>query len=191
MPQWSFDPPATPAGLSLRLCRTPAQAQLSGVITTPDLIGCATHFAKNRTVPCEGQDHCQWCADGHSWRWHGYIGVLISATLEHVILELTAAATDPLRNYLRYHQTLRACIIRAFRPSKRFNGRVTIECKAGDERRMRLPDPPDVPRILCHTWGVQHKNAVDLGLNRKPFKGIGILPDPTDARMNTDLPPAG
>lgn len=156
MPNWQNEPPKDTHGFSLRILRTPSTKPLIGLVTSTDVLGCITHYARNRTIPCEGEDDCEWCQDGFSWRWHGYLAAILSDTLEHFLFEFTATAATTFQTYHRLHMTMRACHFKATRPSGRNNGRVVIFCKPGDEQRARLPDPPDLKKILCHIWNVQN-----------------------------------
>lgn len=172
MPLWTPEPPPQHSGYTLRIARTPAKGTLRAIITATDVTGVCTHFAKNRTIPCEGTDKCTWCAEGFSWRWHGYVSCILTDTLEHVIFEFSAAASDTFRNYLQLHGTLRGCIFTATRPSQRFNGRVVISCKPSDPQRQRLPDPPNVPKLLCHVWNVQYTPDPGLVARLRDFAQI-------------------
>ena len=182
MPHWQKEPPSLEHGLPFRLIRVPPKDTLRGVVTCLDIIGCCTHFLGNRTLPCEGPDECKACADGYAWRWHAYVSLIKSDSLEHVILELTANASDPLRNYARLKQTVRGCYIKANRPSGRPNGRIIVSCKPTDEQRTRLPDPPNVQRILCHIWGVQYKPPSKRTTTRRPAVQLHVDPSDHDAR---------
>lgn len=183
MPQWTDAPPAEDEKYAHRILRTPATSPITGIITTPDLIGTMTHFVNHRTIPCQGAPHCDFCDTGHSRRWHGYVGLLIYTTQEHVIFEITAKACDPLKNYALVHQTLRACALRAYRPSKRTNGRVILETKPVDELRVRIPPPFNVRQVLCHIWNVQDTDAT-IGTGRAPcIKGIGLFDSGQDGRQ--------
>ena len=157
MPRWSQQPPPHDDGVPFRLVRVPADKTISGVVTSEEPLGCPTHFANNRTVPCEGEATCPLCKDGSPRRWHCYAAVLLMPSYEHVILELTGNGSDPLRNYWRNAQTIRACLIQAYRPSHRPNGRVVLTCKPGDEQRLRLPPPPHIARIMCSIWNVPYR----------------------------------
>lgn len=182
MPQWSSTPPTRNDGLSFRIVRTPASRAIAAIVTATDITGCCTHFAKNRTIPCEGPEICPWCNDGFSWRWHGYLPCVLTDTFEHVIFEFTAAAAETFNNYLTAFNSLRACKFIARRPSGRPNGRVVIACTHYDERKVRLPDPPDVRRMLCHIWNVKH-NATNLyKLPDRLGNQIGVGPNPDDGR---------
>lgn len=173
MPQWSNEAPAENADYAHRILRTPPDKPLCGIITTPDLVGCPTHFTNNRTIPCEAPKPCKPCDDGCSRRWHGYVGIMITPTLEHAIFEMTGAASDPLKNYAMIYNTLRACWIKALRPSKRSNGRVIMECRKIDETKTRIPEPFNVMRVLCHIWNVDYCE-VEVAIGVAPhFHSIG------------------
>lgn len=182
MPKWIDQPPADVGPYAFRILRTPADKPISGIITCTDLVGCNTHYLKNRTIPCEGVDKCEACAQDHSWRWHGYVSAVITPGLEHVLFECTATASDTFSNYLQIYQNLRGCWFRAWRPSRRHNGRVVIECKTTDPAKTRLPDPPNIKAILCHIWNVQNTNAHDVGLLRPPFRHVHVDASKDDGR---------
>jgi len=174
MPTFTSEPPRLPDGYVFRVVRTPATACFTAVVTSLEVVGTQTHFANNRTTPCDGIDQCALCTDGFSRRWHGYVSCVATPTLEHVLFEFTAHASDTFRNYHDLHGTMRACQFRAFRPSKRNNGRVVIHTAPGDESRMRLPEPPNIAKLLCHLWNVQYNPEQPTRMNRPPFKTVGL-----------------
>lgn len=182
MPRWIDDPTDSDDHPPFRIVRTPADKALVGIVTCTDVVGCRTHFVNNRTIPCEGEDTCPWDAEGHSWRWHGYVSAVLCTSLEHVLFEFTATASDTFKNYNLLHGTIRGCKFLAHRPSKRHNGRVVVACQPVDVQRVRLPDPPDIRAILCHVWNVQYDKAEYAGRVRFPFKEIGVLPSDNDGR---------
>lgn len=186
MPVWTSEPPTDDHGQSLRIIRTPSEKALDAIITSPTAVGCATHFVHNRTQPCEGQEHCKWCGDGHSWRWHGYVSCVIIGSLEHVLFEYTSAASDTFTNYHLLHNTLRACHFRAHRPSKRHNGRVVIAATLHDVRRQPIPEPVNVRKILCHVWGIPYDKVKPLKRTRRYTDRIGVDPGNGDARAQAD-----
>lgn len=159
MPKWSNTPPDENDGFALRILRAPADKPLIGIITSTDSIGCCTHFVANRTIPCDAPDPCKPCQDGYSWRWHGYLACIIPETLEHILFEFTARASETFKHYQTLHTTLRGCHFKAIRPSKRFNGRVVISCKPHDQTRLRLPDPPNIQKVLCHIWNIPYQET--------------------------------
>lgn len=182
MPKWSDKPPTAGDGITFRIVRTPAAKPLTAISTAPQVTGCCTHFVQNRTVPCEGEDYCDWCKQGHSWRWHGYLSAILTQTYEHILFEFTATASDVFRNYLRLHGSLRGCRFTAHRPSGRHNGRVVIACTPADEQRIRLPDPPDIARILCHIWNVQYQGVDQVRIPNRLGHQIGVPPSDGDGR---------
>ena len=182
MPIWTPEPPKDRGPYSFRIVRTPPAKPLTAVITSTDLLGCCTHFLKNRTVPCEGPDQCPACREGYSWRWHGYVACVLTQGLEHVLFECSATSSDTFRNYLQLYTNLRGCWFKAYRPSQRHNGRVVIECKYTDPAKHRLPEPPDVKRILCHIWNVKADAAEITGRVRPPFQQVGVQPHDGDGR---------
>jgi len=185
MPHFTTQPPELPDGFVFRIVRTPADRPFVAIVTCVDPVGCNTHFANHRTTPCDGYAACNLCMDGHSKRWHGYVSCLVPTTLEHVLFEFTAHACDPFTNYHNLHAGLRACAFKAFRPSKRNNGRVIIHTSPADERKLALPEPPNIQRLLCHIWNVQYTEP-ETRMPRPPFKdatprpGNGQPPDPAE-----------
>lgn len=169
MPQFTSTPPELADGYVFRIIRTPADRPFVAIVTCTDPVGSNTHFAQNRTVPCEGYDHCHLCQDGHSKRWHGYVSCIVPATLEHCLFEFTAHASDSFKNYHELHSGVRGCAFKAFRPSKRHNGRVIIHTAPGDERKIALPEPPNIQRLLCHIWNVKYTEP-PTRMQRPPFK---------------------
>jgi len=176
MPRWSPIPPALDEGVPFRLIRIPADKSLQGTVTSTDVTGCTTHFLNNRTVPCDGHDTCKACLEGFSYRWHAYCSLLVASTFEHVILELTAAASESLRNYAQSYSGTRGCQLSAWRPSKRPNGRILVTCKPGDLLRLTLPEPPQVARLLCRIWNVRFDPA-DVVTSQRPG-AKAIVPTP-------------
>jgi len=186
MDPWPDEPPETQRRLAFRILRTPGPKPLLAIATSPNVVGRVTHFAKNRTVPCEGEDACPWCQEGFSGRWHGYLAAVLTDTYEHFLFEFTDLASDTFKNYLVVHDSMRACKFKAYRPSGRANGRVVIACTRLDESKLRLPDPPNVKRILCHIWNIPYTENQPTRMQRPPFQDIGLLPDDGDGRYKPD-----
>jgi len=176
MPKWSPIPPALDEGVPFRLVRVPADKAIQGIVTSVEITGCATHFFNNRTVPCDGQGNCKSCTEGYAWRWHAYCSLLVSSTLEHVILELTAAGSETVRNYAQTYAGTRGCLLSAWRPSKKANGRLLVTCKPGDLLRLTLPEPPNVPRLLCKIWNVRYDPLDHVNSLRPGAKAIVPAP---------------
>lgn len=182
MPDWTNSPPKDRSNLALRIVRTPPIAAITAIVTCPGLTGCSTHFVNNRTQPCDGQGKCEWCDAGHSWRWHGYVSCILTATIEHVLFEMTATASDTFTNYYALKQTLIGCHFQARRPNGRHNGRVVIACKPSDPQKVVLPPPVNVQKILSHIWGIPYAGLADTGRTRKLTEGIGVVADGGNGR---------
>lgn len=185
MPQWSERPDHASDHAIFRILRTPASGRLNGLITCNNVIGSNTHFVQNRTIPCEGRDHCEHCAAGFTYRWHGWVSAVILPGLEHVLFEFTATASETLATYQDLHGSLRACRFQAFRANSRPNGRVVIQTSPGDPNKIRLPDPPNVRKILCHIWNVQYTAPQPTRMDRPPFKSIAVDDNGSDGRYRS------
>jgi len=165
MPIWTNAPPSDTSGPALRIVRTPTSGSVAGCITSPDLVGCATHYYQHRTIPCE-PPNCPACADGIGWRWHGWVAAILASTNEHIIFEFTATASDYLRRYRDTYNTLRGCIFVASRINARPNGRVIIKTKAHDPTKIQLPAAPDLAAALAHIWGLPPEQTKCNGRSR-------------------------
>jgi len=153
MPTFSNCPPSDERAYALPLARTPANGKLRGIITTNDLVGCATHWFGGRTVPCEDTE-CKACLEGVPWRWHSYVAAILSNTRLHVLLEFTAQATESLINYRTAHGTLRGCLIDCHRHRNRHNGRVIVATDTADLEIVKLPPEPNVIKALSIIWNL-------------------------------------
>jgi len=176
MPQWSATPPTPRDHHAFRILRTPRDKPLLAICTCHNVVGAPTHYVNNRTMPCEGPPNCKACAEGNSWRWHGYLSALKAGSHEHFLFEFTAAASDTFKNYMAIYGTLRHCKFTASRSSLRPNGRVVIACQHVDEASVRLPDAPDIRRILCHIWGVPFNDTKEEPGHRPPFQSVKLHP---------------
>lgn len=159
MPNWSPDVPERDGPRSMPLRRTPTSGQLRAVITSPDLIGCNTHFFQGHTMPCSSPD-CEACQKGVPWAWHGYLAAIAGGTREHFLFEFTPQVGDIFKEYRGFHGTLRGCIITAVRHNNRSNGRVIVQTKPGDLAAMALPDPPDLEACMAIIWNLNKQTIV-------------------------------
>jgi hypothetical protein len=153
MPNWSNTPPTEPNRNAFDLRRTPANGYVLAIVTSPDLIGCPTHYFQHRTIPCEAED-CAPCKLGVPSRWHGYVSALDTKTSDHFLFECTAMGAEAFTRYRADHGTLRGCHFHASRPAARANGRVLIRTKPADLAQVRLPEPPNVLAVLAQIWGI-------------------------------------
>lgn len=153
MPTFANDPPEDPKGFALPLVRCPSGQGLVGIVTSPNLIGCATHFFHGRTVPHE-TDNCDPCKEGIPWRWHSWVGAYSVKQHGSYIFESTARVTKILVTYREAHGTLRGCKFRAQRRTGARNSRVYLECGPADLNGIQLPQPPDLVRCLSFIWNI-------------------------------------
>ena len=159
-----------------------------GLITCADIVGCATHFVQNRTVPCEKEhedDFCQHCQVGHSWRWHGYVSAILTCSHEHILFEFTRPPADTFKNYLLYSGTLRGCLFTSRRPSGRPNGRVVVSCKSVDQTTLRLPEPPNIRNILCRVWNIKTESVSSVSTSHQHVKALKVKPSNGDGRYKS------
>ncbi len=153
MPSFDNGPAESGSHAGLRLVRTPESHSLIAIVTSDDLVGCPTHFFRNRTTPCEGEG-CEICQAGHSWRWHGYLSCIEQAHHEHVLFEFTAQASEPFRAYRKKYGSLRGCLFNAARGGRKYNSRVGIQVRPADLADRELPAEIDLIVVLCHIWNV-------------------------------------
>jgi len=63
MPTFTHDVPTDPRGPAFPIVRTPPGRPLTAIVTSPNLVGCYTHYFKGRTTPCDSTP-CHLCAIG-------------------------------------------------------------------------------------------------------------------------------
>jgi len=181
MPNWNNKPPEDLGRSGFRLIRTPTAHPITAHVLSENLVGCNTHYVGNRTIPCEAP-HCDACESGIAWRWHGYILILIAATQETAIFEMTAKASAPFAEYYERTRTLRGCFFKAQRLNGRTNGRVLIQTKTVDLARIVLPPPIPVEKLLCHIWNIPPADVTTAdAMTRPPFQH-------TQVDRNNDIP---
>ena len=151
MPTWSTSTPTTSKHMGFDLVRTPIDAPITAVVTSPDFIGCDTHFWGGRTVPCERPD-CPACNSGMPFRWHAYLACIFTKSHEHVIFECTQLAAKAFEAYKLAHGTLRGCLFNASRPKKASNSKVCIATRPANLELIVLPEPPDLVKLLSVIW---------------------------------------
>lgn len=151
MPKYSNVPPKDPRGYALPIVRTPAGRKFRATITSPDIIGCNTHFWGGKTVPCEAPE-CEACRNGVPFRWHAYCSAILHPNNLHVVYETTALAAENLVLYRKSHATLRGCLIEAYRWRGAANGRIIIHCEPSAQAPDTLPTPPDLTKCLAIIW---------------------------------------
>lgn len=149
--KWQNEPPLPTDFAGIRLLRVPAKSFLRGIITSDKLVGAPTHYANRRTQPCQDKD-CELCRDGNQPRWHGYISLIHTASNNHIVLELTALAAVPIKDWETRHGSLRGANIRAERPGNRDNSPVQCRLEAADHDLRVLPLGVHLVTFLEHLW---------------------------------------
>jgi hypothetical protein len=182
MPNWTPRPDNQDTTNALRIVRTPPGKPLTLLITSSDPVGCYTHFAANRTIPCEGSETCPWCAAGYPSRWHGYLTGLLTDTLEHVIFEYTAGASTAIENYLRANGTLRGLILTSKRATNAPNSRLLIALRPSDPARTHIPPAPNLKAHLCKIWNVRYTPEAEESRFQNLAKQITIPKAEADGR---------
>lgn len=151
MVEFTPDPAADKLGATLRVVRVSGDRPLRGIITSETWVGCYTHFAGGRTVPCE-QQACSLCSSGTPPRWHAYLALILHPTHEHVLACLPLSAYSSLKTYHQEWTTIRGAMLQACRPSKRPNGRVLTSLDHAGKAPHLLPAAPLVEAILLRMW---------------------------------------
>lgn len=151
MVEFSPEPRSGSEAVTLRVVRVGSDRPIKGYVTSETWVGCETHFAGGRTVPCE-QKQCEVCSSGTPPRWHAYLGLILHPSGEHVLLILPTSALPSLKQYRAEFQTIRGANLIAFRPSKRPNGRVITSLDHGGRASLNLPAGPPIESILLRMW---------------------------------------
>jgi hypothetical protein len=167
MPDWTETAPPDAANYGYRLIRCPAARPLRAIVLSDRVIGTRTHYAKGRTLPCEGKD-CEACNNALPWRWHAYLAILAGDNAEKCVLELTAAAAEQLAKPLKDYGTLRGLELLLERPARKPNGRIRILWKRNGTPTTTLPLPPSIEQIMLHIWGLDQDHLVPSD-RKKPF----------------------
>ena len=153
MNDWDDNPPAPTEFAGIRLIRVPKGQVLVGIITSPTLVGRYTHFVRRRTIPHYDVD-CQECLTGSEPRWHGYISIWSPTGHAHSVLELTALAAAPVKDFQDRHGSLRGAEIHAQRMGNAPNSPVQTRLDAADHDLRRIPQPVDLRAFLCTIWRI-------------------------------------
>jgi hypothetical protein len=88
----------TSQGLATRkyrpICSPKPRQKISGLILNESCIVIDTHWIETHTVPCVGEERCEFCRAKIPIRIKGYIGVIMPLVYKEAIFEIT---TDALR----------------------------------------------------------------------------------------------
>lgn len=164
MPDWTNQVPKDPRGYALPIQRTPANRPLQAIITSPDLIGCYTHFWHGSTVPCTLPD-CEPHRDGIPFRWHAYMSAVDLFNHLHFIFEVTAIGATHFTTYREQHGTIRGCQFISKRWKSRPNGRLLIQTKPADLAEINIPAAPDLKKCMAIIWSLPETDVATNGIN--------------------------
>lgn len=153
MPTYTNRVPDDPRGPSFPIVRTPAYKPLVAIVTCEDLVGTFTHFFHGRTVPCDG-DQCEPCHDGLPYRWHAYVSAYNPESGLHFLFESTAQAAQHFVEFRDSVGSLRGCKFEAKRLGGKPNGRVLMRTATAQLVNLRLPQPPDLIKVLAILWNL-------------------------------------
>lgn len=180
MPNWTHDVPDEPRGHALPIRRTPSNRPLQAIITSPDLIGCYTHYWRGSTVPCQGET-CPACSEGMPFRWHAYFSAVDVYNNLHFVMEVTAIAAKHFTDYRDLHGTLRGCHFIAKRWNNRPNGRILIQTKPADLAQHHLPNPPDLAKCMAIIWSLPADDVLTQNLSpENRTKQVTLRPQPPE-----------
>lgn len=175
---WTTTVPAQPRGPALPIRRTPANKPLTAIVTSPDLIGCYTHFYQGSTIP-HAEDNCEACLNGQPYRWHAYMSAVDNYTNLHFIFECTAISAEFFTVYRSKHATLRGCLFQAKRWNSKPNGRILIQTKPADLSERQIPPAPDLIKAMAILWSLPHPELSTPTRNpEKKMKQINHKPIP-------------
>jgi len=164
MPNWTNRPTEQHRHPHIQLLRTPPAKILVGIVLSHDLIGCETHFYRNRTTPCAAPN-CPACDSQYPTRWHAWLAAWNQKHNAIYIFEMTAAVSEPFVDYHNHYGTLHGAMFKAWRPSRTPNGRVNVEISPADLAGITLPPAPDLPSQLSHIWSIPNH---DIQQSRLP-----------------------
>jgi hypothetical protein len=149
----SYECPENFEGQTFTIMRVPAGKSLQGIITCSKPLGTPTHFWGGRTIPCTPPS-CEACKAGSFSRYHFYTTVYDHRSQLHFLLELTAAAAEPIIQYGRDRGTTLGCGIRCNRIPEVSNGRIHIQTTMTDPQKYPIPEEPNLPAILSRLWNI-------------------------------------
>jgi len=151
MPDWSPTPPPMRHWAGVSLKRVPPGTPITGIATSEQLLGCTTHWAHGRTLPCDPPD-CAHCAERLPRRWHAYLSYVDLPTGKQHVLELTGLGADGMREAIARFGQLRGLRFKAQRSNKRPNAPVQIAARIDESGTAALPPPIDVREFMTDLW---------------------------------------
>lgn len=152
--------------VELPLIRVPPTGISKVLILSNDVTGTNLHYWRGRSEPCHG-DGCEACLDGQMPRWRGYVVMMSTRTKQKGLLELTAAAMDPIDEYFAEHGTLRGAELAISRSGGKPNGKLSSTIKFGGLPAGSLPTAPELEGILLRLWGYSTDDTQRGDVERK------------------------
>jgi len=173
MSDWDDNPPGPTEFAGIRLIRVPKGTIMQGVITSTTMVGRYTHFVRRRTIPHFDAD-CPECLSGSEARWHGYISIWAPTGHAHSVLELTALAAAPVKDFLDRHGSLRGAEIYAKRMGNAANSPVQVTVNAADWDLRKIPQPVDLRAFLCTIWRIPLEGKETGEDRRSPIDDLAV-----------------
>ena len=167
--------PTDDEDLQFPLVRVGPGGKFKAVILSTCLLCRRTHWWNGRTCPCWG-DGCAACAVNTEARWHAYLAVIDQHSAKIQIIELTAKAVKPVRDWIDDFGSCRGALLELNRVTKKPNGRLFASLSRGPIAVELLPPSPDVERLLNKCWGVDHAPSIAAALAERlrvhPVNGV-------------------
>ncbi len=164
MSQWTEEIPDPKDFAAIRLIRVPTAGTITGLITSPNIIGCWTHWDAYRTQPCPGlepppnpEPHwqpCRLCKDAQPRRWHAWISLYLEVQSRQIVLQLPTLAATNLRDARAQYGYLRGLVAAFSRQHKRPNSRILVETRPLLRPQTFVPEPVDIKRYMSLIWQV-------------------------------------
>lgn len=169
------EPQAEASGQMYRIVRTPKKGNLSGILLSERHIGAPTHYWGGRTIICRKLT-CPACKEGNAPRWYGYAPLWSVKSKAIAIVEWTAKAHEPIKNWLTEHGNFLGCQLSLERVGNKANGRLHARICSGDYSKELLPEPADIKAMLLTMWGVtpeqQQEMAAEEALAQKAIEQL-------------------
>lgn len=125
------------------------------VILSHHMLGVYQHYDQVVTVPCIGRDNgCRPCLAGLSWRWYGYVFVLLPGSGKIGIMQITSGAVEKNPALADTSASLRGRYVKAYRRGRAVNGPLTVDLGKASGLE-NLPTTPDLKAALLRLWGIR------------------------------------
>ena len=155
--EWNERPQDNDVNDRIEIYRIKKKGMRGAVILSEKMIGTYMHFWGGRSEPCM-KKNCRACEAGNRARWYGWIGICVAETHQIMILEITRAAAEQIKEYLESHEKLRGAKIAGWRKGKKENGKLTLEIREGESKLLFLPKEPEICERLKRMWETKRRN---------------------------------